>query len=72
MRLISVEQFARECFAEGHAPDPRTVRAWVRNRKIPGIDLGGRIMVDLDGVQKLIYTEPGERPKADRKTMFRI
>jgi hypothetical protein len=34
--------------------------------------LGGRIMVDLDGIQKLICTEPAEKPKADRKTMYRI
>ncbi len=70
MRLIPAEQFAREYFAEGHAPDPRTVRSWVRTRKIPGIDLGGRVMVDLDGVRELIYQEP--EASSRRKSAYRI
>ena len=36
MKLASVEQFRRQCFVDGSAPDPRTIRKHIRQGLIPG------------------------------------
>lgn len=48
MRLATIEQFRQDCFAEGSAPDPRTVRRWIDDGVIDGKRVGSTYYVDLD------------------------
>jgi len=48
VRLATIEQFRRGCFAEGSAPDPRTVKRWIDNGEIDGKRVRGTYYVDLD------------------------
>lgn len=72
MKLISAEDFAREYFVGGHSPDPRTVRAWVRAKKLPGLEMVGRVLVDVDAVQQLTTERPAPTSSPSRKTIYRI
>lgn len=46
MSLITVEQFRLRTFAPGSRPHPNTVIRWLRNRLIPGRQIGKQWYVD--------------------------
>ena len=50
MKLIGPPEFARRYFAEGCAPDLRTIRSWVEKGIVPGriLDTGARKQVFID------------------------
>jgi len=72
MKLIPAEQCARECFAEGHRPDPRTVRSWVRKKLIPGLELGGRVYVDAEGLEAQLSATATPQIRTVRPSAYRI
>jgi hypothetical protein len=48
MRLISVEDFRDKYFTASSAPKAMNIRRWVRNKKIPGVNVAGCVYIEED------------------------
>ena len=51
MKLVKLREWMGATFAEGSAPDPRTVKKMIREGGIPGCLIGNSYFVDDDEFQ---------------------
>ena len=61
MRLIPLADFRRNYFADGRAPDPRVIRAWIDSGELPGRRDGRKYYVGAESFEQSTGNELADR-----------
>ncbi len=59
--MIPLADFRRIYFADGHAPDPRVIRAWIDSGELPGRRVGRKYYVDAESFEESTGNELADR-----------
>ena len=66
MNLIKASQFAADYFEENSKPDMRTLKKWVQDNHVPGVFIGDRLYIDIDGFTHTMINQPSTPQKNNK------
>lgn len=68
MKLV----LAEEVFSERALPDPRTLRADIESKRLPGIITGKRVYIDVDELKRRMAEEAPVAPISPKPGRYRV